>query len=321
MSIIIAILIIISSSLIIYISGNKFAEASSNIGQYLNLPKDIKGATFDAVASSLPELLVSLYSVIFFKKFEVGIGTIAGSALFNLLVIPGICVLISPIAFKVSKKVLSRDALYYMLAVFTLTVLLIYFKSWGISIALILLFLYFLYIKQISNDAKKEKNQKSKKEKINIKKEILIFLISMIIIGFFTFFLTDSSIYLAEQFKIPPIIIAFTIIAAATSLPDTVISAINAKKGNIDDATSNVFGSNIFDIFVGIGLPLLIYSLYKTAAIIKFSNLEIVLGLLCATILLLIFFADNRQLNKKQAKTLILMYILFIFYTIYITLF
>ena len=72
--------VILLSSIIIYLSGKRFAESSSKIGDFLNLPRDVKGATFDAISSSLPELLVALYSVIFFKQFEVGIGTIAGSA-------------------------------------------------------------------------------------------------------------------------------------------------------------------------------------------------------------------------------------------------
>ena len=133
MSILIALGIILLSSIVIYFAGNRFAESSSKIGDYFNLPRDVKGATFDAVASSLPELLVALYSIIFFKQFEVGIGTIAGSALFNLLIIPGICVFAAPVAFKVGKKVLSRDALFYMISVFILVVLLIYFKTWGMA--------------------------------------------------------------------------------------------------------------------------------------------------------------------------------------------
>ena len=310
--------VILLSSIIIYLSGKRFAESSSKIGDFLNLPRDVKGATFDAISSSLPELLVALYSVIFFKQFEVGIGTIAGSALFNLLVIPGICVFVAPVAFKVGKKVLSRDALFYLIAVFVLIVCLIYFKTWGIVIALVLLFFYLIYVKEIINHVrvykKKKKNQQI--EGINIINEVLKFFLFLAIIGLFTFFLTDASINLSSALGVPAIIIAFTIIAAATSVPDTVISVVNAKKGDLDDATSNVFGSNIFNIFVGIGLPLLIYSLYKGAVSINFTNLEIILGLLGATILVLYFFGDDHKLKKKEAAVLLLMYLIFVGYTI-----
>jgi cation:H+ antiporter len=317
MGLLIALGIILVSSFAIYLAGNKFAESSSKIGDYFNLPRDVKGATFDAIASSLPELLVALYSVIIFKQFEVGIGTIAGSALFNLLVIPGICVFVAPVAFKVSKKVISRDALYYMISVFILIVLLLYFKTWGLFIALFLLFIYLLYLKDIISHTKVHKKKNSPKKM----GEISIFLFLIVIIGIFTFFLTDSAIELANILEISPIIIAFTIIAAATSIPDTVISIANAKKGDIDDATSNVFGSNVFDILVGIGLPLLIYVLYKGAVSITFSNLEIILGLLGSTIILLYFFADDHTLDKKQAGILLFMYLIFVGYTVFLAIY
>jgi len=310
--------LILLSSVVIYFAGNRFAESSSKIGDYLNLPRDVKGATFDAVSSSLPELLVALYSVIFFKQFEVGVGTIAGSALFNLLIIPGICVFVTPVAFRVSKKVISRDALFYLIAVFTLIVLLIYFKTWGIIISLVLLSIYLFYLKDIIGHAKEHKKntQTNNSQEINLIKEVFVFILLLVIIGAFTFLLTDAAINLSTVLGVSPIIIAFTIIAAATSVPDTIISVVNAKKGDIDDATSNVFGSNIFDILIGIGLPLLVYTLNKGAIEITFANLEIVLGLLGATILVLYFFGDNRTIGKREGIILLCMYLVFVFYTV-----
>ncbi|MCK5286132.1 MAG: sodium:calcium antiporter [Candidatus Pacebacteria bacterium] len=310
--------IILLSSIIIYFAGKKFANTSSRIGDYFKLPRDVKGATFDAISSSLPELLVVLYSVVFFQQFEVGIGTIAGSALFNLLIIPGICVFVAPVPFKVSKKVISRDALFYMIAVFTLIVLLVYYQVWGLGIALLLLGIYFFYLKDIISNARAYKKELEQKtiQKIKLSKELSIFFLSMFAIGIVTFFLTNSAINLSAALGIPSIIIAFTIIATATSVPDMIISVVNAKKGDIDSATSNVFGSNIFDILIGIGLPLLIYVIYKGPVLIEFINLEIIFGLLASVILILYFFADDRTLCKKQGATLIFLYFVFIIYIV-----
>jgi len=321
MELMISIGVILASSIAIYFAGKRFAESSSRIGDYLNIPRSVKGATFDAISSSLPELLVALYAVIIFKQFEVGIGTIAGSALFNLLIIPGICVLVAPVAFKVSKNSINRDAMFYLIAVFALVILVMYFKTWSLLIAIILLILYFVYVREVVIDTKRHRAEKKQKKpkKESISKEIIIGLLTMIIIGIFTFFLTDHSIELSNILGVSPIIIAFTITAAATSVPDTVISVVNAKKGDITDATSNVFGSNIFDIFVGLGLPLLIYTIIKGGVEISFANLEIVFGLLGATIVLLYFFAEKHTLNKKQAFFLLFLYILFIAYVLFLS--
>ncbi|MBD3252838.1 hypothetical protein GF386_03845 [Candidatus Pacearchaeota archaeon] len=321
MSILTSVSIILVSSFVIYFIGEIFANASSRIGDYLKLPRSVKGATFDAVASSLPELFVVLFSVIFFMEFEVGIGTIAGSALFNLLVIPGICVLLSPVVFEVGKKVISRDALFYIISVFVLLVLLIYFKTWGIIIAIILLVIYAFYLKEIIKHSKETmKFKKQKKDGINLPREIIKALTTMIIIGTSTYFLTKSSIDLAYLLKIPTIIIAFTITAAATSVPDAVISIINAKKGRIDDSASNVFGSNIFDISIGLGIPLLIYSLAKGPVEIVFDNLEIILGLLGSTIIVLYLLLQDSKLTKKEGIILLIIYLFFFIYIILLSL-
>lgn len=310
--------IIIFVSILLYFISKRFAEASSNIGDYLKLSRSVKGATFDAIAGSLPELLVALFSVIFFKEFEIGIATIAGSALFNLLVIPGICVLVAPVAFKVSRDVINRDGLFYIISVFVLLVLILYFKIWGLLIALILLCLYFIYVREIVVDTKRDKGKIKRPKDIRIGKELLMGFLSIIGIGIVTYFLVKYSIEFANALGVSSIIIAFTIIAAATSIPDTIISVVNARKGNIDDATSNVFGSNIFDIFVGLGLPLLIYSLIVGPVNIVFDQLEIVLGLLGATILSLFYFARGDKFRKSQGWVLLLLYIFFVGYVVFL---
>lgn len=111
-SIIIDFLVILATMPVIFYAGRWFIESSSNIGDYFRLPRSVKGATFDAVASSFPELMIALFSVIAFGKFEVGVGTIAGSAIFNLLVITGLAVLVAPGVFKVSPPVVRRDSLF-----------------------------------------------------------------------------------------------------------------------------------------------------------------------------------------------------------------
>jgi len=141
----------------------------------------------------------------------------------------------------------------------------------------------------------------------------------MVIIGVASYFMTEHAIGLADALRIPAIIVAFTIIAAATSFPDTIISVVNAKKGNIDDATANVFGSNIFDILVGLSIPLLVALFYNGQVNIAFKNLEVIVGLLGATILVLYFLAKSNTLNKKQAWIMLFMYFVFLAYVIFLS--
>jgi cation:H+ antiporter len=308
------IVVIIASSIFIFFLGEKFAAVSSRMGDYFRLSKAVKGATFDAIASSLPELLVALFSVIFFHEFEVGIGTIAGSALFNLLVIPGVCVLVSPKIFQVSREVIDRDALFYIVSVFILLVLTLYFKFWGVLVAIFLILVYFYYISEIIYDTKKSIHRRVRPDGINLPREIFSAFVLLGGIGIATYFLTDASIKLASVFGVAPVIIAFTITAAATSVPDTVLSVVNARKGDLDDAASNVFGSNIFNILFGLGFPLLLYSMIKGKLEIVFGHVEIIIGLMGSTIMLLYFFARREMISKKKGLFLILLYVLFVIY-------
>ena len=313
--------IIAVASIAIYFIGERFALASSRLGDHLKMPRSVKGATFDAIASSLPELLVALFAVIFFNSFEIGIGTIAGSALFNLLIIPGIGVLVAPVAFRVTRRVVNRDAMFYVLSVFMLVVVTLYFKVWGLIIAFILLGAYALYLKVILNHVKKDREKFEPEHKdVNVKKELFAISGTIILIGVVTYFLTDASIDFAAAIGVSPIIVAFILTAAATSVPDTVISVANAKKGDIDDAASNVFGSNTFDILVGLGLPLLIYTLINGPVHIDFQNLEILFGLLGATIVVLLFLAEDHVLEKSRGIAMLVLYGVFIAYIVLLAL-
>lgn len=307
-----SILIIIAASVVIYFVGERFADASSNLGDYFRLPRSVKGATFDAISSSFPELMVALFSVIAFKKFEVGIGTITGSALFNLLIIPGICVLVAPKVFKVSKDVVSRDVKFYLLSVLLLLILLIFFKTWGLLVALIFFALYVIYVRSIVTHTKKYRLDKNVvKKNISVGKNVLIAVVTMVIIAFASYYLTEASIDLATVLGVSPLIIAFTVIAAATSVPDAVISIVNARKGHIDDAASNVFGSNIFDILVGLSIPLALAYIFSGPTFMAFDNLGIVIGLLVST-LIVMYMLRKQILTRRNGWFLLLIYLVFV---------
>jgi len=315
------IIVLLVTSGFIFFIGNRFAVASSRLGDALKLHKSVKGATFDAIASSLPEIMVALFSVIFFNSFDVGIGTIAGSALFNLLVIPGIAVLVAPVAFTVHKHVISRDAMFYVISVFILVALTMYFQSWGIGIAIFLLALYWYYVRVIVRHTKEFRGEQTDHDiggdgEINIKREVVIAILAMLGMGIVTYFLTEATIGIAHALDIAPVLAAFVLTAAATSLPDTVISVKNAKNGDIDDAAANVFGSNIFDILVGLGLPLLIFNLMNGSVMIAFDYIEMLIGLLGATILVLYFLAETNTLSKRRAISMLVLYALFIVYVV-----
>uniref|UniRef100_A0A3Q2CVT8 Sodium/calcium exchanger membrane region domain-containing protein n=2 Tax=Cyprinodon variegatus TaxID=28743 RepID=A0A3Q2CVT8_CYPVA len=96
-----------------------FVPSLEKVSENLQLSQDVAGATFMAAGSSAPELFTSLIGV-FITKGDVGVGTIVGSAVFNILVIIGLCGIFSGQPISLSWWPLFRDAVFYILSILVL---------------------------------------------------------------------------------------------------------------------------------------------------------------------------------------------------------
>ncbi|XP_038142451.1 sodium/potassium/calcium exchanger 3-like [Cyprinodon tularosa] len=121
-----------------------FVPSLEKVSENLQLSQDVAGATFMAAGSSAPELFTSLIGV-FITKGDVGVGTIVGSAVFNILVIIGLCGIFSGQPISLSWWPLFRDAVFYILSILVL-ILVIYDEKvlWWETI--ILITMYGIYI-------------------------------------------------------------------------------------------------------------------------------------------------------------------------------
>ena len=79
-------------------------------------------------------------------------------------------------------------------------------------------------------------------------------------------------------------------------------------------SASNVFGSNIFDILVGLSIPLILAYIFTGPATILFDQIEIILGLMGSTILIVFFLAKKRTLTKTHGIILLGIYLFFFAY-------
>ncbi|MBU0648245.1 calcium/sodium antiporter [Patescibacteria group bacterium] len=306
-----------------------FVETLDIISKRLRLSSDIAGATFMAVGSSAPELFVAVLAL--FRATEqqsIGAGTIVGSAIFNVLVIVGASGL-----FKraiLTWQPVIRDLLFYIV---TIILVLFTFADGQITIgdALLYVGVYVVYLfsfgiwKKIfpytmkadeeAALAEDDAQQKMRKSNWNIKNFfdkfltlvfidlkkfprffVVNFLISILFLIGLSHLLVESAVGVAHYLHIPEVIIALTILAAGTSVPDLLSSINVAKKGYGDMAVSNAVGSNIFDIGVGLGLPWLIMLLWGRESIpVETENLYSSVVLLFATVLALLFLLVSRR--------------------------
>ncbi len=342
------------SCLIIWRSASGFEVASDFIGRRLS--KGVKGATLNAIASSMPEFLSTVFFLFYLEDvngFSGGLGITAGSAIFNLLIIPALVILIVLVknpgyVIRVSRTVLLRDGIVLILTVFLLVIIL---ELGHVSLrpvhGLALLSAYLVYLvymfasmgklierdKVVSYQALSEAPGLKSLLNLNLHGLIIgrrdlktgnawiLLLISTAVMSLGTWLLVYSTEWLSQSLNIPILFVAVILSAAASSVPDAVISVKDAKKGNYDDAVSNALGSNIFDISFALGLPLLLYTLIKgkpiimDEEIIKLSS-EIWMFLLATTIIGLIIFISGKKLTRIKAYIFLAIYACFIFFII-----
>lgn len=305
---------------------------------------DMAGATLMAIGSSAPELFVAIIAI--FKPgghAEIGIGTIVGSALFNLLVIVGAVGI-------VKKSVLAwqpvvRDLGFYVLSIGVLFYVL---QNGSVSIweAASFLVLYAVYIFAVVNwkkwfnyvaldDDPEDEEDEPKKGFMKIfmpfdwllsiifprpKYYFVIFFISIAFIGALCWVLVESAIIISDALEIPELVIAMTVLAVGTSVPDMMSSVIVAKQGRGGMAVSNGIGSNIFDILIGLGLPWMVKSyLVDSGIAINIDDLDRSILLLFVSVLLMLFVLILRKWRLGQGIGLIfiLIYIAYVLFEIF----
>ena len=134
---------------------------------------------------------------------------------------------------------------------------------------------------------------------------------------FGTWLLVYGTDLFGQATNIPLIFVAVVLSAAATSVPDTIISIKDARKGNFDDAVSNALGSNIFDIAFALGFPVLLYTLiYRENMVLNQDLLaftqEVWVFLLLTTVLALAIMLIGKRFTKPKAYILLGVYLIFL---------
>jgi len=363
--------IIIATSIFIMYACDTFEAGSRYLGR--NFPAGIRGATINAIGSSLPELFTTVFLLFLYHDkngFSAGIATCAGSAIFNAVVIPGLCVLsvlffgvyvngkLQKVdAINVDKKGFARDAFFFAVS----EIVLIYFLMgttlhWWMGGILVIIYLFyvgylFMEYRASRKDGSAEEDDDDdddeedddapsnwfhairrldfhwmlyKRGPLNTGRAWTLLIIGVILIAVPCHFLAKACIDLADVIGVEPFFTAVILAAAATSVPDTFISISDARQGDYDDAVSNAFGSNIFDINICIGLPLFVYGLMyssvsigskaQTSGAAPVQELQILLLIVTAIVFLLFFF--GKGIGKMKALVLFSLYGMFVTYCV-----
>ncbi len=292
-------------------------DGASSIADRFGISALTIGLTVVAFGTSAPELIVNILSSTS-GNTELAIGNVIGSNTFNVFLILGIAALIRPIA--VQGKTVKIEIPFSLLAAIVLLILANDIILNGDSKSVLtlsdgLIFLSFFVIFMFYNFISSHKN--GAPDEVVIKKRALSISSLMVLGGLGCLFLggklvVDGAVAIATHLGVSQSLIGLTIVAAGTSLPELATTAVAAYKKNSDIAIGNVVGSNIFNIFLILGISSTIRPLPFYAS----SNIDILVTCL-ASILLFIFVlvGPGRQIDRKEGALFVLLYLA---YTIYL---
>lgn len=244
MEIFINLIALIASLCVLVFLGEKLVNAALRIAKAFGVSPAVIGLTVLAYGTSLPEFTVSSIAAV--KQYSgLSVSNIIGSNIYNIAFILGIASNISSISVK-ENILAKRDGLVMLIAAIILC-LLAYIgtigRLTGMAMALLIAFYTYSIIRydKVHSQIESDKNL----SKIKEASVIAVLLAGVLISGNFT---VDYAVKLARSAGVTDWLIGATIVAAGTSLPETVVSIIAARKGEFAMSLGNIVGSNIFNI-------------------------------------------------------------------------
>lgn len=300
---------------IIIIKGSDMlVDGSVNLAKFLKIPTLVIGLTIVAIATGVPEIAISISSSL---KGSNGLllGNLLGSNIFNILFILGLIAIIKPLYIK--KEIILKNYAFALLSCLVLFIISydIYFGDSLVNLitrteGILLLCFASIFLYSTVLGATLDKNIKVEKGKFSFK-DILYIGVGIALIGLSAEVIVNSAVNISKWLGIGEDLIGLTIIAVGTNLPELVTSIVAVRKGEVDIAIGNLVGTNIYNIFLILGLAATINP------IVISSNAFIdIIVLAITSFIVYIFIQHKKDINRKEGIIMILLYIIYIVYVV-----
>ena len=302
-----AIVSVIFAFTLILKGGDLLVESSVWLAKKAKIPSIIVGATVVALATTFPEISVSIISGMTGRE-AIAVNTALGSMISNFTLVLGFSFLISPSVISNGK--LKSKLIFYVCALLLLTVLSIDQKIGKVD-AIILLFFFVSFLFFNIFDAKNSHIDETKDALPSWIVTVVQFTISALAIGFGANVLVSSIDELSEIFGISEGLLGVFIISVGTNIPEFVTTMSAIKMGNAEMGLGNIFGSSLIDATLLISAT----SLAKNG----FVSIPIKLIILTMSLLFLIILVVSVPVLKKgrssrvQGACLIALFLIYLF--------
>ena len=310
---------VVGGTALCWIGSGMLERSSRRLAVYYQLPAVVQGAVITAIGSSIPELSSTVLATVLHGTFDLGVASVVGSALFNILVIPGVSALVGG-RIESERLLVFKDVQFYVLSV---VVLLLTFVLAGLynpvpgtdrvgtitrSLAMLPLLFYGLYC-YLQFMAAWDYTADAPPDSLTPLSEWLRLGGSLLLILVGTEGLVAAAVGLGTWFGTPSFLWGLTVVAAGTSLPDMFVSVRAARGGRGTVSLANVLGSNIFDLLVAVPFAIVIAgaSTVNVSAAVPMMG-----GLAVSTVALFVILRSNESLERTEAVGLLAIYGLFL---------
>lgn len=274
--------------------------------------------TIAAFGTCAPEIAISFQSVSA-GNGEIAFANVVGSCVVNIFLIIGLASFIRPIKVKHATIKKELPILAIITSVFAVLMLDSIFNpltsdtfSRSDGLILLLLFgLFVIYLVQLLFKKSDYSEEEVSKIKYNPALAIIIIVVSIILIIYSSDLIVSAATKIATRLHISEKLITMFAIVIGTSLPEMVMTVTSAKKGEFDIAIGNIIGTNIFNICIVLGLPVIIYG---DVLLTGFGFVDII-AVFLSSALLFLFARSEKTIDKKEA---IIMLVIFAIYYIFL---
>ena len=307
--------------ILLFFGGELLVRGSVALALKMRISTLVVGMTVVSFATSAPELFVSLQAVLNGSN-DIAFGNVIGSNIANITLVLGVTALIFRV--KISEQTAALNYPFLLLASLIFGGVLYYFNGIPQQVGFLFIFLLLLFTWLLISKSRKE-NLKSASDEDGLLEEAshdslfksLAFLIAgILVLKFGADYLVEGTIAIAKKFEISERVIAVTVVAIGTSIPELATSIVAALKKEHNLAVGNLIGSNIFNILAVLGVVASIKEItIIDSAILSFDYVWMIV--ITFIISLFIYAFSKRQISRTEGVLLLLIYISYLYFSIY----
>ena len=309
-------LLFISGFVLLIKGADVLIDGSSYLAYKLKIPQIVVGLTVVAFGTSAPEFVINLVASLN-ESGDIALGNIIGSNIANTFLILGVASLICPLLVK--KNTFRIEIPFSILCILVLALLSNDFwrtqptentnHQLDLLDGSILLFFFVGFLYYTYRISRKKPKEKIEIKELKVHRAILYIIFGLVGLTLGGQWIYESSLFIARSFGVSEFIIAVSLVAIGTSLPELATSVAAAFKKNTDIAIGNVVGSNIFNILWVLG-----FSSVVNPITIRSDNFYDLLAVLLSSLLLFLalLFSKEKVLKHWHGVFFLSIYVLYV---------